>query len=138
MRWIACALAGAIALQAAGASAAVVAVAVVKSGSAILSADGRTLVVNANVDLSNGCITNPRVQPPDASAQPDANGMVTLTVAVDSSAGPGQMCSMIYRANVAATPLQWAGPPPGLKSVQLVGARAPLVAPVTNAAPPGS
>jgi hypothetical protein len=134
MRWIACAAAAAIALQAAGASAGVATVGVVKSGSATLSADGRTLVVSASVDLSNGCITNPRVQAPDPSVQPDASGMVTLSVAVDSSAGPGQMCSMIYRPNVAATPLQWIGPPRGVKSVQLIGVRTPFVAPVTGAA----
>ena len=81
------------------------------------------LVVSASVDLSNGCVTNPRVQAPDPGAQPDATGMVTVSVVVDSDAGPGRMCPMIYRPNVAATPLRWVGPPAGLKSVQLVGAR---------------
>jgi len=127
---MACAAAAMISLQSAGALAAVVTATDVKSGSATMSADGRVLVISASVDLSNGCITNPRVQAPDPGVRPDAQGMVAVTVVVDSDAGPGQMCSMIYRPNVAATPLRWIGPPQGLKTVQLIGARTPLTAPV--------
>src|ERR1022692_601963 len=95
MRSVICTAAAWMSLQSAGALAAVVTIAEVKSGSAQMSADGRAIVVSASVDLPNGCWTNPRVQAPDPGVRPDAEGSVAINVVADSDAGPGRACSMI-------------------------------------------
>jgi hypothetical protein len=133
MRWFILTVA-LVSLPPAAALAEVVTVAKVISASADMSADGRTIMVSAGVDLPNGCWTNPRVVAPDPSVRPDAQGVVALSVVADSDAGPGQRCSMIYRTNAPATPLHWeAFPQPGLRAVKLVGSLTPLVVPVTEA-----
>lgn len=132
MRWMTWAAAVVMSLPAAGALAAVVTVQDVKSASAQISADGRAIIVGARVDLSNGCLSNPRVQAPDPSARPDPAGVMTLSVVVDSSAGPGIACPMFFRANVAATPLRWTTfPRQGLKALRVVGARTPALAEIS-------
>jgi len=124
-------------LGSASAVAAVLPVPDVRTASAELSADGRAIVVRASVDLPNGCWTEPRIVPPGGAAAPDASGVVTLTVAADSSAGAGHMCSMIFRPGVEARELRWTGfPASGLKAVRLIGSRTPLTVTISAADPP--
>jgi len=113
--------------------AAVLPVADVRAASATLSADGRELVVRASVDLPNGCWTEPRILAPGADAAPDADGVATLTVVADSSAGAGHMCSMMFRRGVEASPVTWTGFPAGLKAVRLLGSRTPVTATISAA-----
>jgi len=125
MKWALCA-AAAMSLQAASATAGAVTVADVTSATATLSPGGRELVIEASITLG-GCMDDPRVQAPASGVQPDAQGMVTLSVVADSSAGPGVACPMFLRPNTPVTPLHWLAPPPGLKSVRLLGSRTPVV-----------
>jgi hypothetical protein len=127
MKWALCAAAAAMSVQAASATAGVVTIADVTSASATLSPGGRELVVEASITLS-GCLDNPRVQAPASGVQPDAQGMVTLSVVADSSAGPGVACPMFLRPNTPVTPLHWMAPPAGLKAVRLLGSHTPAVA----------
>jgi hypothetical protein len=121
----------------ASALAAVVTVADVRAGSAVISPNGGSITVRATVALPNGCWTDPRVVAPAPGAMPDAQGVVSISVVADSSAGPGRMCSMIYRPAVAVRPLVWTHfPATGLKAIRLVGARTPFVAAIEGAANP--
>jgi hypothetical protein len=126
MKWALCAGA-AMSLQAASAAAAVVTVPDVTSATATMSPGGRELVVEASITLG-GCMDDPRVQAPMSGVQPDAQGVVTLSVVADSSAGPGIACPMFLRPNTPVTPLHWKAPPAGLKSVRVLGLRTPAVA----------
>ena len=128
MKWALCA-AAAMSLQAVNATAAVMTVPDVTSATATMSAGGRELVVGANITLG-GCMDDPRVQAPPSGVRPDAQGVVTLSVVVDSSAGPGVACPMFLRPNTPVTPLHWMAPPAGLKAVRVVGSHTPAVAAV--------
>jgi hypothetical protein len=71
---------------------------------------------------------DPRIQAPASGVQPDAQGVVTLRVVADSSAGPGVACPMFLRPNTPLTPLRWMAPPAGLKSIRVVGSRTAALA----------
>lgn len=129
MRAAAFAVGGLLAMHGLAASAeGIVTIRDVKSATAVMSADRRSILVSATVDLPNGCWRNPRVTAPPAGAAPDSSGTVDMPVIADSTAGPGLACPMIYRPNVPATPLQWTAFPEGVKAVRLIGERTSAVA----------
>jgi hypothetical protein len=106
--------------------AAVRTVEVVKSAEARVA--GRTLTLEATVQLPNGCWSNPRFARPSRDAAPDADGVVPVKVVADSSEGPGLACPMIVRPPVAVPALKWRGFPGGLKAVKVEGWRVSALA----------
>jgi hypothetical protein len=115
-------------------------VAVVHSASAGYSPTSRhTIIVRATVDLPNSCWSNPRFQHPARGVEPDADGVVPITVVADSSEGAGVMCSMIFRPAVHVPALHWTTyPAKGLKAVRVIGSTTPIVATVARSGAPGS
>lgn len=108
---------------------------VVYSASAVYSVMGEhAITIHAEVDLPNSCWSNPRFQPPDSNTMPDADGIVPITVIVESSEGPGIACSMIYRRAVNVPLLHWTSyPASGLKGIKVIGSRSPVVVTIRRA-----
>jgi hypothetical protein len=134
MRLQICAALVAIACGGGAALAAEQTVAVVHSASAGYSRTTKhTIIVRATVDLPNSCWSKPRFKAPDRGVQPDAEGVVAIAVVVDSSEGPGVMCSMIFRQGVSVPSLHWTNfPTKGLKAVKVIGAGTPVVATIAR------
>ena len=108
---------------------------VVHSASAAYGVKGKhTITIRAKVDLPNSCWSNPRFQPPDSNTMPGADGIVPITVIVDSSEGPGIACSMIYQQAVNVPVLHWTSyPAHGLKAIKVIGSRSPVVVTIRRA-----
>lgn len=134
MRLLTCAAIMAIVSGGGAALAAEQTVAVVHSASAGYSrTSNHTIIVRATVDLPNSCWSKPRFKAPERGVQPDADGVVAIAVVVDSSEGPGVMCSMIFRQGVSVPSLYWTNyPTNGLKAVRVIGAGTPALATIAR------